>query len=307
MYNPNKTKQDVAEILDAMSMQVDDETGEIGLTPVVPDAPVAYPPQVPGINAPATPPPAPQPTPQHDWEKRFKDTQAALTRSQQDLKQRDAQVQALSGQVEQLAGKLDQFLSQSQNRTPNPSPLQGLDPYDLTTDPQKFESAISQLVEQRVQEQLQTAQPELGITPELVKELQEDLQHRRELQDLVYKYPEALSHADDIAKVLDRYPDMGITQAYEFLVDFGKRTQEQQGEATPDPNQPQPNQQVATPTPNQGEVIQDPSPETPMTAEQWAALAAARQSEVSSTGQPGPREVQDPADAVEMALEELYT
>ena len=100
---------------------------------------------------------------------------------------------------------------------------------------------------------------------------------------------------------------MGITQAYEFLVDFGQRIQEQQDNATPAQEPGTQIPQDATPTTGQGEVVQNPSPDATLTAEEWAALAAMRQSEVSSTGQPGQREVSTPEEAVEMSLEQLYT
>lgn len=311
MFDNNQTKNDIAEILNEMNMTVDDESGEIQLTPSPLGAPaVTQPNLVQGQSPPVAAPQAGAAPPQHDWEKRFKDTQAALSRSQQESKLKDEQVNTLSTQVAELAGKLDTFLAQDATVGQIPSPFTASDPYELLSDPQKFETAISTLVEKRVQDQLAQYKPELGIDPEQAKDLMEDLRNRRELQQMVVKYPNALHYAPDVAKVLEKYPEMTMTQAYEALVEFGQNQQQQQtDQGTVDPNSPTYDtgkSSLLTPGPTQGVATPPASDPNQPTAQEMADLAAKRQVEISEAGQRGEREVNTPADAVEMALEDMY-
>lgn len=307
MYPNNDTKSKISELLSNMSLGIEDETGEIQLNPSPLTAPEP-PTQADGNTQQQGQPQQGQSTPQnHDWEKRFKDTQAALTRSQQLNKQKDAEVQALGQQLAQLSGKLDEFMSQRQQQgTPTQSPLDGVDPYEALSDPQKFNSLIDQLVERKLQDAAPQFTPDIGLDKAQAQDLLEDLQMRRELQEMVNSYPQSIEVAQDVAKVLNRYPDMTMTQAYEFLVEFGQKSSEQQNSDTQTQEPGQQNTQgQAPPTQSQGEAVPQ-SPTNAADMQRLAELAAKRQVEFSDAGQAGERVVRSPGDAVEMALEEMY-
>lgn len=244
----------LSDALEGWDMDVDPATGEFVFTetqePVVEGAAV---PSAEGTLEPRAEPETPGESSPGDQDpatllKRLKDTQAALTKANQanadlnrKLQESDDQFAVLNVRVDSVMEMLERA---SRNQRPQ-EPEVGDIPEDGFDTPQQLKAYLDSQIQSKAQELFEER---LNENP-VVRQLSQEMEIRAELQEAVEAYPDFPRYAEEVRKVINRYPQMTFKQAYEVVQEFVNKGE---GNSSQTPNAP-----AASPTPQ-------PKPVSPM-------------------------------------------
>ncbi len=223
----------VKSIMQNTEIGMDDATGEITFTAPTENQPAAGEISPPQATLPTDLPGGPVnalPTPGHDFEKRFKDTQGALTKANQDLSVQAQTTKALELQIAELSGQLQQLNTVAPNQDTPPTPVS---PTDLV-DPETGNLRLDRLTEytaQQVTAQVATqvaAQvaeavgkieaPQSPMDPKVAMHLTAGYEAQQEIRAALEKYPDFPSRAHEVAQISEKYPRLSVSEAYDLLV-----------------------------------------------------------------------------------------
>lgn len=239
-------------------------------------------------------------------EKRLKDTQAALTRANQEKAALNAKLEESSSSYSVLEARVDAVMERL--NTAASAPQQGEVPVDDSEfpafeTPQQLKAYLDSQVEARAQELIKQHLPE-GI-----QQMTQDYEVRLELQQAVEKYGQAfVKHADEVRQVINTYPQMSFSQAFELVQSL--KGGEGNSSQAPNPQTPEgtiPPTAQGAPATTVGEAI-DQQVDGKQIADAALEARAQRMANVehptsgSGLGKPP---IKSPRDAIAAALEEL--